>query len=217
MRLYEFLLCFRLGSTTIIPALAPQDSMDLIASSALILIFVLKTIHVKTEQLACPTCPAIPVPARQDSRGETAKKWQTCARQTPVRMRAFASHSSTTTSVSARMVSSDGTARTTTTIARTRHVLTEELARMESTTSSAHVGPDTQAKIALRKSTSAIPILVSTVVSVRTETTLSPASACLSTPAWSVRSSRPERLIPNITIFTKLKWRMRAQVETPSW
>ena len=54
MRLYEFLLCFRRVSTTIITALAPQDFMDLIASS--VLIFALKTILVKMEPLACPTC-----------------------------------------------------------------------------------------------------------------------------------------------------------------
>ena len=74
MRLYEFLLCFRRDSTTIIPALAPQDFMDLIASSALISIFVLKTILVKMEPLACPACPATPVPVRLALRGETAKK-----------------------------------------------------------------------------------------------------------------------------------------------
>jgi hypothetical protein len=53
----------------------------------------------------------------------------------------------------------------------------EELVLMESMILNAHAVLDTQEKTALRKLTSVIPIRVSMVVSARTETTLSPASA----------------------------------------
>jgi hypothetical protein len=174
---HEFFLCFRLGQTMVIPVLAHRGSTDLIASSPQTSTSAVKIILVKMELLVCPTCPDTHVLAPLASRVGTVKMLLTIVKPDHARMMAYVSHSLMTTNVFAKTDSLAEIAKRTTTTVRILHVQMEELVLMESMILNAHAVLDTQEKIALRKLTSVIPIHVSMVVSARTETTLSPASA----------------------------------------
>jgi len=167
----------RLGQTMVIPVLAQRGSTDLIASSPQTSTSAVKIILVKMEPLVCPACRATHVLAPLASREGTVKMLLTIVKPDHARMMASASHSLMTTNVFAKMGSLGETVRRTTTTVKTHRVPTEELVPMVSMISNALVDLDTQERTALRKSTSVIQTLALMVVSVRTETTLSLASA----------------------------------------
>ena len=180
---HEFFLCFRLGQTMVIPVLAHQGSTDLIASSPQTSTYAVKITLVKMEPLVCRGCPATRVVAPLDSREGTVKMLLTIVKPDHARMMAYVFHSLMTLSAFVKMASLAEIVKKTMTTARIIRVQMEERARMESMILNALALLDLQEKTARRKLTNVIPTLVSMVVSARTETTLSPVSACHSSRA----------------------------------
>jgi len=189
----------------VIPVLAHRGSTDLIASSPQTSTSAVKIILVKMEPLVCRGCPDTHVAALLALRVVTVKMLLTIVKQDHARMMEHAFHSLMTSSAFVKTVSLAEIVKKITTIANTTRVQTEESVRMESMILNALVLLDLQEKTARRKLTNVIRILASMVVSARTETTLSPASASRSSPAMFVKSCRQEKLTRTTTQHTTHK------------